>query len=269
MMDINKFYVSPDEKPLDNLVSDGGFCGIFQTIGCIGDSLSSGEFESTNGGIKGYHDFYEYSWGQYMARTLGNKVYNFSKGGMTAKVFCEEFAEQCGVYKEKNLCQCYIIALGVNDLGRPWEIGDMDKIDVLKTRDPEDESIMAYYASIIRSIKQKQPDAKIFLMTIPYSDTATPERIEKEDAFSEAIRALAAKTKNTYVLDFRKFAPVYDKKFKDTFFLGHMRATGYLLTAKMIMSYIDYIIRNNPDEFARVGFIGTPYRYDAQELENN
>ena len=45
-MDINKFYGNPDEKPLDNLVEDGGFCGIFRTIGCIGDSLSSGEFES-------------------------------------------------------------------------------------------------------------------------------------------------------------------------------------------------------------------------------
>ena len=59
-MDITKFYPNPEEKPLDNLVSDGGFCGIFQTIGCIGDSLSSGEFESKdNEGVVGYHDFYE------------------------------------------------------------------------------------------------------------------------------------------------------------------------------------------------------------------
>lgn len=28
----------PEEKPLDRLVTDGGFCGIFRTIGCIGDS---------------------------------------------------------------------------------------------------------------------------------------------------------------------------------------------------------------------------------------
>ena len=36
-----------NEKPLENLVTDGGFTGIFRTIGCIGDSLSSGEFEGT------------------------------------------------------------------------------------------------------------------------------------------------------------------------------------------------------------------------------
>ena len=34
-----------NEQPLDHLLPDGGFCGIFRKIGCIGDSLSSGEFE--------------------------------------------------------------------------------------------------------------------------------------------------------------------------------------------------------------------------------
>ena len=45
-MDIIKYYGNPDEKPLDNIVDDGGFAAIFRTIGCIGDSLSSGEFET-------------------------------------------------------------------------------------------------------------------------------------------------------------------------------------------------------------------------------
>ena len=31
-----------NEKPLDRIVTDGGFCGIFRRIACIGDSLSSG-----------------------------------------------------------------------------------------------------------------------------------------------------------------------------------------------------------------------------------
>ena len=30
-------------------------------------------------------------------------------------------------------------------------------------------------------------------------------------------------------------------------------------TARMIMSYIDYIIRNNPEDFVQIGFVGTPY----------
>ncbi len=261
-MDITKFYADPNEKPLDNLVDDGGFCKIFRTIGCIGDSLSSGEFESKDEeGVIGYHDFYEYSWGQFMARTLGSKVYNFSRGGMTAKAFCDSFAEKCGVYKYENLCQCYIIALGVNDTSKEIEIGDPDKITVSERRSENDESVLAYYASIIRSLKSKQPDAKFFLMTIPYSDVEEPERIKREDLLAEGIRKLAEKTKNTYVIDLRRYAPVHDKKFKDTFTLGHMTPAGYILTAKMVMSYIDYIIRNNHEDFSQVGFIGTPYKY--------
>ena len=31
-----------NELPLQNIVSDGCYCGIFRTIACVGDSLSSG-----------------------------------------------------------------------------------------------------------------------------------------------------------------------------------------------------------------------------------
>lgn len=261
-MDITKFYANENEKPLDNLVTDGGFCSIFRTIGCIGDSLSSGEFETLDeDGIVGYHDFYDYSWGQYMARTTGSKVFNFSMGGLTAKLFHESFADRCGAYKHENMCQCYIIALGVNDISQNFAVGDIDNISVTQRQKPDDSSFIAYYASIVRTLISRQPDAKFFFMTIPYSPQKDEERIKREDEFSEAIRKLAEKTKNAYVLDFRKYAPPYDEKFYENFFLGHMTPTGYVLTAKMVMSYIDYIIRNNPKDFSQVGFIGTPYKY--------
>ena len=80
-MDLSKILFDENEKPLDNLTTDGGFLRVFRTIGCIGDSLSSGEFVSlTEEGVKGWHDFYDYSWGQFIARDAGCKVYNFSCG---------------------------------------------------------------------------------------------------------------------------------------------------------------------------------------------
>ena len=261
-MDMKMFYAIDGEKPLDNLVSDGGFCGIFRTIGCIGDSLSSGEFETKDEeGRQGFHDMYEYSWGQYMARAIGSKVYNFSRGGMTAKEFCETFAAKCGVYEDENLCQAYIIALGVNDLSRGDEIGDIEKINTIQGRAAGDFSILAYYSQIIKVLKSKQPDAKIFLMTIPYSDASTDERKKREDEFCDGLRKIADSNKNCYVIDLRKYGPVHDQKFRDTFRLGHMSPTGYMLTAKLVMSYIDYIIRNNPEDFNQVAFIGTGRKY--------
>ena len=135
-MDLNIFLgLDKNEKPLDNIVTDGGYTSIFRTIGCIGDSLSSGEFEAikTNG-EQGWFDFYEYSWGQFIARMCGSTVYNFSKGGMTTKEYCESFASNKGFWGVDKACQAYIIALGVNDvthvLGGKIELGDVCDVDL-------------------------------------------------------------------------------------------------------------------------------------------
>ena len=40
-----------------------------------------------------------------------------------------------------------------------------------------------------------------------------------------------------------------------------MNPMGYLFTANLIDSYIDYIIRTNPADFKNVGFIGTDIEY--------
>lgn len=257
-MDLNAMF-NPDEKPLDTLVADGGFCGIFRKIGCIGDSLSSGEFEGVNAeGQKTYHDYYDYSWGQYLARMAGCTVYNFSRGGMTAREYCNSFAEANGFWDLDKACSAYIIALGVNDLNaQNPEIGSLDDIDLNNYKNNKP-TFAGYYARIIQAYKRIQPDAKFFLMTMPRS---SDEPEEKVDRHAEFLYKLADLFSNCYVLDFRKYAPVYDQDFRDKFFLGHMTPTGYMLTAKMVASYIDYIIRHNMKDFAQVGFIGTEHQY--------
>ena len=260
-MDINMYMKREGEKPLDNIVTNGGFCGIFRKIACIGDSLSSGEFESFENGAPGYHDYYDYSWGQYMARDAGCTVYNFSKGGMSAKEY-DFFARERGLYNDEYKSQAYIIALGVNDVSQmingAIEFGSIDDID--KTDYANNKPTFAgFYAKIIAKYQQIQPKAKFFLMTMPRG-TENEERRNLYDAHAELIYQMADLFENCYVLDLRKYAPVYDEKFRDNFFLsGHMNASGYRLTALMVESYIDYIIRSNPEDFKQVGFIGTPY----------
>ena len=259
-MDITKYYAQEGEKPLDNIVNDGGFCKIFRTIGCIGDSLSSGEFETdSDEGIASFHDYYEYSWGQFMARETGSKVYNFSKGGMTAAEYSENFAKQKGFLSEDLACQAYIIALGVNDIfGQGIEIGSVDDIQP-GTGYRNAKTFAGYYGRIIQMYKAIQPDAKFFLVTMP-RETDYEEKEQKKEKHAKVLYDIADKFKNTYVIDLNKYAPVYDAEFKRNFFMGgHMNPAGYALTAKMITSYIDYIIRNNPEDFARVGLLGTRY----------
>lgn len=249
------------EQPLDNIVSDGGMCSVFRTICCIGDSLSSGEFESINGdGTKKYHDLFEYSWGQYIARSAGVKVYNFSRGGMTAKEYWDNFAENNGFWEKEFLCQAYIIALGVNDLyGLKMEAGakaDICPDDLTKNKD----TFIGYYARIIQRIRSMQPRAKFFLVTMPReSQNDEPEKA----THAKLLYELAEIFDNTYIIDLYKYAPIYDGDFKERFYMGgHMTPAGYVYTAKMIESYIDYIVRHNYADFKEVAFIGTEYRYE-------
>ena len=254
-MNIRDYMARDGEKPLDNIVPDGGFFKIFRTVGCIGDSLSSGEFESCDeNGEKGYHDYYEYSWGQYMAREAGVKVFNFSRGGMTAKEYMESFSEKKNFWDDEYVCQAYIIALGVNDLlnkgYKPGSTDDINKNDYTKNAG----TFAGNYAKIIQRLKEKQPKARFFLMTMPRT---VKEGEEMKEKHANLLYDLAEFFEYTYVLDFYKYAPVYDAEFKRNFFLaGHMNPMGYILTAKMTMSYIDYIVRNNPEDFSQVGFIG-------------
>lgn len=120
-----------NEQPLDILKDDGGYTAIFRTICCVGDSLSSGEFQiSDENGNPRYYDMFEYSWGQFMARMCGSTVYNFSRGGMSAQWYCDTFADENDFWNPKYASQAYIIALGVNDLlGMQQDVGSVDDVD--------------------------------------------------------------------------------------------------------------------------------------------
>lgn len=249
-----------NELPLEKLTEDGGFSAVFRKIGCIGDSLSSGEHESLNEeGKTGWHDYYEHSWGQYMARTTGATVYNFSKGGMTAKEYCEKFAEEKGFWSPELRCDAYIIALGVNDATQCGnDLGNIETDVDFDDWHNNKPTFAGYYAQIIQRLREIEPKSRIFLMTCPHG---TPENEMRKgaayDIEQKMMYEFAEKFDFTYVLDFRKYAPVYDEEFKKRFFLGgHLNVMGYVLTAKMVMSYVDYIIRHNTEDFVQVGFIG-------------
>ncbi len=250
---------SQNEKPLDRLVEGYSNTSIFRTIAFIGDSLSSGEFETVDKeGNKGYHDLYEYSWGQYIARKNGLKAYNFSKGGMTAKWYTESFAEENGFWNKDKACQAYVIALGVNDLfGKKMKIGDISDIDTKNHRSNKD-TFTGHYGTIISRYKEISPDAKFFFVSLPRekgSEIIAEKMLKRLFELTEIFD-------NSYVINLYEYGPTYDEQFKKQFYLHtHMNPQGYIFTAKIIDSYIDYIIRHNPEDLKNVGFIGTDIDY--------
>ena len=103
-------------------------------------------------------------------------------------------------------------------------------------------------------------------MTIPREDYDEPREALKR-AHAEVLRQMAELFDNTYVLDFNRYAPEYDGVFRTHFNMGgHMNACGYLLTARMTVSYIDYIIRHHYADFKQIPYIGTPlyFKYEKR-----
>ncbi len=257
-MNIYRYGAPEGEKPLDHLVSDGGFTSIFRTIACVGDSLSSGEFETLNPetGVRGYHDMFPYSWGQHLARMTGATVHNFSAGGMTASAYCDGYAESRGWWDPSLRSQAYIIALGVNDIVNqnqtPGTIADINPDNPTQNA----KSFIGYYARIIQQYKALSPDAKIFLVTPPehpsHREMGLTDRFE---IVASCVYALAEYF-GAYVIDLLKYAPPHLGEHRERFYLlSHLSPAGYRLSAEQIGSYIDFIIRHHYQDFKNVGFI--------------
>jgi lysophospholipase L1-like esterase len=262
-MDIKDFMKKEGELPLDNLVTDGGLARIFRKVGCIGDSLSSGEFETFENGLSGYHDMYEYSWGQFMAREAGFEALNFSCGGLTASEFMNTYYKLWDCRNPKNHCQAYIVALGVNDLSprRGLELGSIDDVSY-SSPNLNKETFAGQYARIIQRLRSINPKSKFFLVSMPKTDDEAHNARAK--AHRDYLKDLANLFgKGVFVIDLYEYAPIYDAEFKRNFYLrGHLNPQGYVLTAKMFLSYIDYIIRNNPEEFSTIPFWNAPFYND-------
>ena len=248
--------ICDNELPLDNIKENGGYTCIFQTIACIGDSLSSGEFEYyvDESKPRQYIDKFEFSWGQFMAKMTWSKVYNFSRGGMSAKEYMETFADENNMFDVSKKADAYIIALGVNDLlNMKMPIGTINDIDVNDYNNNKD-TFAGWYGRVISKYKEINPQAKFFFITMPKEvDSQFNAQMKKEHC--ELLHALTKVFKYSYVIDLYKYAPIYDESFKEKFFLhDHMNPAGYKLTAIMVASYIDYIIRSNFKYLKQFGF---------------
>ena len=241
------------ELPLERMVTGYSRTAIFRTMAFVGDSLSSGEFETVDANGKyNYHDVFEYSWGQFLARKNGIVGYNFSRGGMTAKEFVTEYADRMGYFARSLAASAYVIALGVNDLYiLHTEVGTIDDVDVQNYKNNKP-TFLGYYGQIISRYREISPNAKFFLVTFPRDTSHEGDPINEE--MRQGLYALAERFDNTYVIDLYQYGPLYDEEFHKRHFLHHhMSPAGYLMTAELIDSYIDYIVRTQYDDFKNVG----------------
>lgn len=226
----------------------------FLKIGCIGDSLASGESQYTKAdGTKGLVDLYNYSWGQFMARRYGIECVNFSAGGLSTRTWLTHSRGWLLAQQPENICNAYIIGLGQNDIGKLGAdyLGTITDIDLNNYNNNAD-TYYGNYGKIIQLIKTKQPKAKFFLLTDPVVT-----------GFNHAIAEIANTIPNCYLIDLT----VYSDMFKSGGYFhtnnrgGHYNSVAYNYMGKLIGEEISKYMYNNPSEFNQIEFIGTDYAY--------
>ena len=193
--------------------------GCYKTFGVIGDSYASGE-TYYNGS---YHDNYYQSWGQVLARKLGNSCTNFSKGGATTRSW---LTDNTGLPKLENstACDLYWCALGINDaskLGNAY-LGTIDDMHTDYTTNPD--TFCGNYGRIIGNILKKNKNATIILTNIVL--TGSPY-----DSFSAAIKEIAKKAGVMFIDTHSGFFT--SSAFKNTMVSGHPTNQTYTGMANM------------------------------------
>ena len=255
-----------DKRILSKLISDAGFAGLIKSYCCIGDSLTEGFFDITNGAQRDFEPSDFCSYPQQLKRITGANVLNYGISGSTAKPSdnSRSWLKQAtakGWLTSDDKSVGYIIALGVNDLILYDEFSGDVTTDINSTDYTQNaKTSVGGYAAIIQKIKSLQPDAKIFCVTLP-NDRGTAEI---RTATNEKIKAIA-NLFDCYVIDLQN--EWFSEEEKDDFCAkyrngGHWNAMGYNQLAKAYVTYIDYIISYNFDDFRNIQFVGTEMQYN-------
>lgn len=242
-----------ENRPFDTLLVGAGLASAYDTMGFIGDSISSGECYSNEGGTNTAHDIFDVSWGQYLARMCSATGYNWSRGGQTSKTWLSEWSDSESFTDHP--CKMYVIGLGQND---GYDLTDPRAVPLGTTADvgTDAETFYGLYSKIIERVKEIQPKAHIFVITNVIAQI-------ENNGYNEAIRYMAETYENVFLLDYYEYAQdvINSPLMLSQKRLGHYTALGYRLMAQYINTYIDWYMRNNPEKFTQIEFIGTNFSW--------
>ncbi len=229
-----------------------GLLNIFPHITGIGDSLMAGYHIDNVYAI----DNPIFSWLQYICNRNGIKLTNLSRGGLTAKSWIDIYS----YFIMQESCPCYIIGLDGNDWEQNYIIGSIE--DDLKAN-----TFIGYYKEIINIILNHNPYAIIFCLSTYYNMTDKNKNGDTLQDFSKAKEEITKLYKNTYFVDFYR-----KSKFTmpNSGFDGqnHYDTLGYYKISEDIEEYLSEIIKNNIDDFKKIGLYNS-FGIKYENIKNN
>lgn len=260
------------QAEIDSLSFDGdAYRDLYKSIyriGVIGDSYSAIRLYERNGDTSSHpYDSQFYSWFGYLQRESGMSYVNLAASGYECKDWIDGTQDRPELFttasQEANLCQVYLICMGLNDSARhdTSYVGTTADINVT---DPDQNaaSFIGYYAKIIQKLRAIQPKALFIVYTMPTSSGATG--LGRYEAYNTGIRAIAEFFDYVYLADL--YADYYDLyhteglplKNPDGAFVtaGHYTAEVQPIIAKIMSSEISKIIKNNQAAFCNIEYTG-------------
>lgn len=227
---------------------------IFHTIGVVGDSLASGQGRINN--MSTYHDFYDFSWPQCMAKEIGSTVYNFTKSGLNTRTWLTNQTYGWSLANDGNhRSDCYIIGLGANDVALGSEyVGSSSDINIADYTQNAD-TYYGNYARIISMLRTVEPRSYIFVLTNPvYGSDATVRA-----ALNDAVRYMPTIFNRVYLIDFDTDEFTGNSFIARNNVHSHYTPAAYKYIANLITKEMSKIIYNNPSEFYWANLVGTQY----------
>lgn len=247
------------EQDLD--IRTSNLYSTFAKVGVIGDSYSAVRlyyYDRLNA-LQSAGDVPFYSWGKFMERKSGMSYNIFAKGGLEASQWLTDADVGYPVASQaSNLCQCYIIGLGINDSSR-HDTSYIGTISDINSSDPDQNanSFIGNYAKIIQKMSALVNGAKFFVMTMGYY--TSPSNQNTYLAYNDAIRAIADYFDDVYLIDLNA---KYYEQYADAngFFAintinGHFTPTAYQYVAELVSYEMSKIMYENPDDFKLIEFI--------------
>lgn len=134
---------------------------LFSNFGVVGDSYASGELYFDGD----FHDVYNISWGQVLARKTGTKCVNFSAGGLSTRGWLNN-SKGLSLLLETEPQDIYYLALGINDANNYGAeyLGSLRDLQENYAQNPD--TFYGNYGKIIGNIKNHAPNAKIVMFSI-------------------------------------------------------------------------------------------------------
>lgn len=211
------------------------FMQIFPKYTVIGDSLTAG-FMSVGGVSVGSSTAVttKNNWPGYLELRTGRTFTNIAVGGSKARDWRNTHIVEANIPTD-----CYLVALGVNDLRSSLPVGAPSDIDTDFINNGD--TFYGNYDYVVRQLLAYNPNSRVFVLTIPKNESANAEN------YNAAIRYVADLYQNVHLIDmYNLYGTEFTTGFlADNFINGHFTPMSYNYISEMIEKAIcDYIVNN-------------------------